>query len=305
MNRLQVSKLFLLLGCLVISTALFADENKADFSFDAKLGYLSDSNVGIADLDTNSGTSDTAMTYGLALKASLPMSKRFVSRVGYDYNNTAYENLSQFDLGLHHAFAEITWKPSLLDATVNVEKFAATLDGDNYLDLVQVTPSISRLIRNRVYLRGAVTRADKRYESLPERNATNDSYRADVYMLIDNMDRYIAVGFQGGEEDASDPAFDYTSLRWSMTYGHTVALASRDMKLKAGLRYEGRTYATEDDTIGDNRQDKRLRLRMGVDWQLFEHLSLAAHIEHTDIQSNLDSAVLDKTNIGIGVNAVF
>lgn len=305
MNRLMLSKIFLLLGSLLISSALLAGENKASFAFDAKLGYLNDSNAGISDLDTNSGSADTATTYGLALSASLPISNHFVSRIGYDFNDTSYENLSQFDLGLHHAFAELTWKPSLLDANINVEKLSATLDGDDYLDLVQVTPSISRLIGNKVYLRGAYTQASKRYDTLPNRDASNDAYRADVYMLIDNMDRYIAVGIQNSEEDADDAAFDYSSLRWNMTYGHTFAVASRDMKFKASLSHEGRTYAIEDDSIGDNRQDKRMRLRVGADWHILEHVSLAAHVEHTDIRSNLESAILGKTVFGLGVNATF
>ena len=305
MNRLQVSKFFLLLGCLMVSTALLASDNKADFAFDAKIGYQSDSNVGIADLDTNSGSGDTATTFGLALNASLPFSRQLVSRFGYDYTDTSYQELSQFDLGLHHLFAEITWKPSLLDAGINVEKFTAKLDGDDYLDLVQVTPSVSRLISNRVYLRGALTHAKKNYEAAPGRASINDAYRADVYMLIDNMDRYIAVGIQSSDEDADDEVFDYTSLRWNMTYGHTFAPASRDLKVKASLSHEGRTYAVEDEAIGDNRQDKRLRLRLGADWKVFEHFSLVGHVEHTDIRSNLESAALDKTIFGLGVNATF
>ncbi len=305
MNKTQVSRLCLLLGCLLVSTALFAADNRASFDFDANLGYHNDSNVGIADLDTNSGSSDTARTYGLALKATLPLTQRFVSRIGYDYNDTAYEELSQFDLGLHHAFAELTWKASLLDAGINVEKFEANLDGDSYLELVQVTPSISRLIGTRVFLRGAYTQADKRYADLPGRDARNDAFRADMYMLINNMDRYIAVGIQGSAEDTVDPVFDYDAIRWNMTYGHTFALASRDIKLKASVSHEGRTYANYDDSIGDNRQDKRLRLRIGADWQVFEHFSLTGNVEHLDIQSNLETAALDKTVIGVGINATF
>ncbi len=305
MNRLQLSKTFLLLGGLLISTTLFASETSSSFAFDAKLGYLSDSNVGISDLDTNSGSGDTATTYGLALKASLPISQQLVSRFGYDYNDTSYQDLSQFDLGLHHAFAELTWKTTPFDASMNIEKFAARLDGSDYLDLVQVTPSISRLVGNKVFLRGAFTRANKIYEAFPGRDAINSAYRADVYMLIDNMDRYIAVGLQNSDEDADDPAFDYDSLRWNMTYGHKFVLASRDMKLKASLSQEGRTYANEDESIGDNRQDKRLRLRVGADWNVFEHFSLAAHVERTDFRSNLESAVLDKMVFGLGVNATF
>ena len=193
----------------------------------------------------------------------------------------------------------------MLDASINAETFQAKLDGDDYLDLVQVTPSLSRLIGNRVYLRGAYTHADKRYEVLPARDAINEAYRADMYMLIDNMDHYIAVGVQSGVEDAIDPAFDYKSLRWNMTYSQTVALISRDLKLKASLSHEGRRYTMEDETIGGHRQDMRLRLRVSADWQVFEHVGLAAHVEQTDIRSNLESAALDKTIVGLAINASF
>lgn len=305
MNTLHTQRILLALGCLLIATASLAAESKPGFTFDANVGYVNDNNVGIADLDTNSGTADTARTYGAALKATLPVSRRFVSRFGYDYNDTSYQELSEFDVGLHHLFAELTWKPSLLDASINGEAFKATLDGDDYLDLVQVTPSLSRLIGNRVYLRGAYTHATKNYELLVGRNAINDAYRADMYVLIDNMDRYIALGVQSGTEDADDPAFDYRSLRVNMTYGHTFAVASRDLKVKTSLSHEGRRYANEDESIGGFRHDLRLRLRVGAEWQIFEHIGLASHVEYTDIRSNLESAALDKTVYGVALNASF
>lgn len=305
MNGLHTPLFLLALGYLMVSTASLAEESKPGFSFDANVGYVNDNNVGIADLDTNSGVADTARTYGVAIKATLPVSRRFVSRFGYDYNDTAYQQLTQFDLGLQHLFAELTWKPSLLDASINAETFKATLDGDDFLDLVQVTPSIARLIGNRVYLRGAYTHATKRYESLVGRNAINDAYRADLYVLIDNMDRYIALGVQSGTEDSDDPAFDYRSLRVNMTYGHTFAVASRDLKLKTSLSHEGRRYVNEDESIDGLRHDLRLRLRVGADWQIFEHFSLASHVEYTDIRSNLESAALDKTVFGFALNASF
>lgn len=305
MNTLHLPKLLLLSATLLISSVTFAADNKPNFAFDASVGYLSDSNVGVADLDTNSGSSDTATSYDFAIKASVHLSQRFVSRFGYDYRDTAYQNLDQFDLGLHHLFAELTWKPSLLDASMNAETFKAMLDGDDYLDLAQITPSISRLIEKRVFLRGAFTHADKHFAGIPGRDASNVTWRADVYMLIDNMDRYISVGYQSGREDADDEAYDYRSRRWSMNYSQTFAFVSRDMKLKAGLNYEGRRYAVEDEAIGGYRQDMRLRLRVGADWNVFEHVSLAAHVEYTDIRSNLESAALNKTVFGLEVKAAF
>lgn len=305
MNNLQISQRLLILGCLLYSTASLADDTKPRFSFDAGVGYLNDSNVGIADLDTNSGASDSATTYDLGLSARLPLSRRWETRIGYDYSATAYSELSEFDLGLHHALAGLTWKTGILDAGINIEKFAATLDGEDYLDMVQVSPSISRLIGNRVFLRGAYMRSDKRYDAIAGRDAVNEAWRGDIYMLIDNMDQYVAIGIQSGKEDADDAAFDYDSLRWNMSYGQLLALGSRDLKLKAKLSHEGRSYLNTDESIGDRRSDKRLRLRLAGDLQLFEHLALAAHVEHSDIRSNLASAALDKTVYGLALKATF
>ncbi len=305
MNNLQISKLILILGSLLLSTASLAGESKSRFSFDAGIGYLEDSNVGIADLDTNSGVSDTATTYDLGLAARVPLSRRWETRFAYDYSATAYSELSEFDLGLHHALAGLTWKPGVLDAGINIEKFAATLDGEDYLDMVQVSPSIARLIGNRLYLRGAFMHADKRYDTIAGRDARNQSWRGDMYMLIDNMDQYVAIGIQSGTEEADDAAFDYESVRWNMSYGHLLELGSRDLKLKAKLSHEGRSYLNTDESIGDRRNDKRLRLRLAGDLQLLEHLELAAHIEHSDIRSNLESAALDKTVYGLALRATF
>ena len=81
MNTLLKNQLLFVLGGLLATSASLAGNDKASFDVDAKLGYQTDSNVGIADLDTNSGTADSATTYGVVLKASLPISKRWVSRL--------------------------------------------------------------------------------------------------------------------------------------------------------------------------------------------------------------------------------
>lgn len=290
---------------LISAATATAGERKADFGLDVETGYYHDSNVGIVDIDSISGSADSAVKIGAGVDASLPFGQHATLRLGYDYDSTSYQTLDTFDLGLHHAMAELGFNRFGFDSALTADRFVASLDGDEYLTLTQLSPSVSKLFGNRVYARLAYTSATKDYATLTTRNADSESLRADVYWLLDGMNRYVAVGLQSSAEDALDDELDYDGLRTMLTLGQTLDVSSMTLKLKGELRYESRDYLNVTGSIGEARRDERLRAAVIAAVPLGEHFEVRAEVEHTQNESNLDSATLDRMAYGLTLSASF
>ncbi|MBT8100136.1 MAG: DUF560 domain-containing protein [Gammaproteobacteria bacterium] len=295
----------MLLAGILIAPASHAADDRFDVEIDASAGMLSDSNVGIADLDTNSGESDTATRLTAGISGKLKISGPLTVRAGFDVDDTAYLNASQFDLGMQHLFAEMTFNRKGFAAAVTADNFDASLDGEGYLEVSQISPSLSQLFGNKLFVRGALTQGTKIYAGLVERNADNESLRLDTYLLFNGMNHYLAFGVQSGSEDARDDVYDYDAVQFNVSYGRSISLSKMTLKLRAKLRSEQRDYTYVPEDGGESREDDRLRLSLSATVPLSKYFELDASAEKIETASSFDAANLDKTVYSVKLSASF
>lgn len=275
----------------------------AKFDFDATVGADYDSNVGITELDENSGAADSVASFGAGVAGAFKAGEHVGLRLGWDYDASKHRQFSEFDLGLQHAVAGIDVTGNYLDAGISAERFDGRLDGEPYLTVTQYSPNVSKLIGSRVFVRAAWIASDKHFDALPERDAHADAYRLDAYLLLDGMDRYVALTWQAGSEDASSAELDYRGRQSALTYGQHL-VGSRVM-LKTQVRYEQRDYRNVTDAIDAPRRDRRLRILLTASIPVGEHFSFDATIERTRNRSNFEPAALDKFVGGCELKAKF
>lgn len=285
--------------------AAAAGESKPTFGFDAGIGYQYDSNVNIAQLDTNTGEADTALTYELGLDGNIPITDKLTLNIGYGYTKTAYQDFSEFDLGLHQGSAQLGYRIGRFDTAIALRHFVVMLDNDRFMNIRQVSPSVSRLFGESFYLRAAYTNAEKTYEENFERDAVNDAIGADAYFLLDGMKRYVAIGIEAASENALDAELDYDGMRLKATYGHQVQWLSRELDFKARVQVEDRDYANVTETIAAPRHDERFRASLSAGLPLSETFSLEGEAAYADNASNLDSAAYDETVFSVNFTAAF
>ncbi|MEX2497023.1 MAG: hypothetical protein WD448_13090, partial [Woeseia sp.] len=152
MNSLTAAIGTTFIACLIVALPAEAQQAKPEFEFNASAGYQHDSNVNIAELDANTGEADDALLLGLGFDARLPVSDKLRFTLGYGYTSNAYETFSEFDLAMHHLKAAVGYSFYGFDSGLSVDHFAARLDGEDYLDVTQVAPNLSRLIGDKLYL---------------------------------------------------------------------------------------------------------------------------------------------------------
>lgn len=285
--------------------AVAAAESKPMFGFNAGVGYQYDSNVNIAQLDTNTGEADSALTYELGLDGDIPITDKLSLNIGYGYSKTAYQDFSGFDLGLHQGSAQLGYRIGRFDTAIALRHFVVMLDNERFMNIRQVSPSVSRLFGETFFMRAAYTTAEKTYEENVERDAVNDAIGADAYFLLDGMKQYVAFGIEAASENTLDAELDYDGTRLKATYGHQLQWLSRDLDFKARVQMENRDYANVTESIGTPRRDERFRASLSAGLPLSETFSLEGEAAYADNASNLDSAAYDETVFSVNLTAAF
>ena len=293
---------FLTRSILLLALAGTARAGDASFDVDASLGVRSDDNVALIDTDSLAGEADTALELEAGVGAKFRLTKQLRAEFDYDISRTDYRELDTFDLDLHHARAGLGLQLGLSDVSVSVDRFEGILDGDDYLEMTQWSPAVSRLFGQTLFLRAALTSAETRYDSIDARNASSDAIRGDAYWLLDGMRHFLALGIETKSENANDDGFDYDSRMAVATWGYRFAKAKTS--LRAQLRYEERDYA-EPLESGERRVDERLRGRLSVEMPMTDFLSITALVERTDNASLYEPARLDRTVYAMEVGIAF
>jgi hypothetical protein len=291
----------LLLALLLVASIAQADDRKASVDFKASAGYQHDSNVSISELDTNTGEADNALLLELGIDGKVPVSDALTLKAGYGYSQTTYSNFSEFDTAIHQLHADLAYRVGGFDTGLALRHFAATLDGDRFLDIRQVSPSIARLFGNTLYLRGAFTDSKKLYADRPERDADNSAVDFDAYVLLDGMKRYIAFGYRLDDETATDSELDYAGRRLKLAYAQQL----NALQLKAQVSLENRDYRNVMESLGEARRDERLRAGLSAALPLSEHFSLNGEAQYADYASNLASASFDEMIYNVSLAASF
>ncbi|HSD68013.1 MAG TPA: hypothetical protein VLB07_00610 [Woeseiaceae bacterium] len=276
-----------------------------DLEFGASAAYRYDSNVNVADIDANTGEGDTALVMDVGIGGSLRPGQRLSLDFGYAYSGTRYQQFREFDVAIHELHGAVGYRIAGFDAGVSVDRFATRLDNESFLDITRVSPSLSRLFGERLYLRVAYAQAEKSYQALAERDAVTRSYRADAYVLLDGMKRYFAMALERDSDDALTDTLDYDGRAMRLSYGHRLEAGSVTVDVKAHARFDVRDYKSSPGDDESPRQDVRRRAGLRVGLPLGEHFEIAGQAEYSDNASTLETASYDEMVYTLTIGAGF
>lgn len=305
--RTILSALCLLAG----SIAAAAPGERIDFRGEAATGVEYDSNVGVLDLDRNTGRGDMALLTELGLGADITLTKAIRLKLGYDLSQARYSDLSDFDLSIHQASAGLKYDAGAFDAGLALHHVDAGLGGEGFLTMRRFSPSVAKLFGERLYLRGAYVRTGKERLADTGRSAVNHGLSADAFLFLDGPRRYLAIGWTTADEDADNDDFDYDGHRLKLTYAQRLERPGFGVGLKARLQLERRDYrqVLQSSSLVPadprNRSDERLRAALLVDVPLTEWLAVESVIEHAGNASNLASADFDEMSYSVRLAAEF
>ncbi len=302
-------KLALIVPCLwsmlliTLAPAITAAEPKEPISISAEVraGYGYDSNVVIDDVDLATRQSDQFVDIGLT------GSFRYEAPEGTDYllNGSVSEKL-------YSSFDEFNGRLAVLTAAVEKEVGKATiglnlrhidyhLNGESFLKMDQISPTISWFPGKRTYLRIAYTIGSESFADSDERG--NDQHQLDLtgYFFLRGLRRYMTLSLQGTSEEADVGYFDNNTRVLRVTYQDEINLLDKVSRLKVEVRREERVYdglpgpflgepLPNERLFNEKRRDARNLLQFEWTFPINKLVDLSAEASIADNKSNQATA---------------
>ena len=268
------------------------------FSAEIAVGAEYDSNVSVEEVDATSGESDHAIILDLEVGMDQQINERTELSLSYDFSNSRYNEFSQVDRQTHILGADLAYDVGNLNTGVSAYYIDARLDGDGFLELTRVSPSLSGFISKRWFARGAYVFSDKTLDDRPDRDAQTHAGEADLYFFRRGLRSYFNLGYQFKDEDAEAARYDFRSHNLKLRYIHRAELFSRLAKIELSWRFEDRDYLSETPSIGADRDDTRNRWKVDLEYPVTDQATIQLYGGYADYESNLPAADYYQTVFG-------
>lgn len=285
----------------------FADDTQSaspatTYSAELGIGGEYDTNVTIDELDTSIRQGD----YALNLDGKVSMRKYFTKdtdlRLGYDVSQTMFQEFSRLNRQSHILGANLGVKMQPVDTGLSLFYVNSMLDGEGFLELYRVSPSLSGFISRKVFSRVAYVFADKRIEDRSERDAQTHSGELDLYYFARGLRSYFNFGYRFKTEDANLERLDYQAHAAKLRYIRRIDLGDKVLKLELAYRYEERDYSGLTpgiDTVeGAERLDERHRWRADLEYPLTEKAAMQIYASYSDYKSNFQVSDYEQGVVG-------
>lgn len=288
----------------LMSTAVAAyaqpskEASKTRWSAEIGIGGEYDTNVSVDEVDLSSGQSDYAFTADFELGLRHDFSERTKVSVNYDASQATYRQFSRVNRITQILGADISHDLGRSSAGMSAYFIDSRLDGEPFLRYLRLSPSLSGFLSQRWFARGAYVYSEREIEERTARDAETHSGEMDIYYFHRGLRSYANLGYRYRDEDSVAPEFDFSSHSLKLRYIRRFDLWKRKAKAEIALRYELRDYRFDEPTIGEPRDDRRLRGKLDFELPLTPRFTWQLYYSYGDYLSNLPRADFTQTIIG-------
>jgi tetratricopeptide (TPR) repeat protein len=275
----------------------------------AGAGLLYDSNVRRPELDSGSGEGDGAGQFDASGSYELPVGGWFSLEGSYDFYQTLYFDLGEFDLQ-SHTFGLSASRPITrsTDASLAYLYSLNQLDGHHFLDYHEIRPSVGWSPTSWWYASATPALRIKRFFGDSDdraRDAETPVIGTMQLFAIGSWDRILLLGMDGEFEDADSRRFDYDGFVAQAALHSPVPIVERLLKLDVRYLYRHRDYSHSESTISEThplsvgkRRDRIHNARVRLDIPFAPYTAFRIEYEYEDASSNLPSADYTSHTIG-------
>lgn len=276
--------------------------NNSDYSLTLEAGASHQSQLVVEEIDQFSSNGDTARYLSFDVAGDWELGEKFKLNAGYHYSDTSFKDNSDFDLAIGRLYSDVSYDLSIVTLGYNANRVDAKLGGDSFMDLDRDSFYLARLINNSIYLRAESTSIDKTFDTLGERNATNDATSFDTYFFYNQGQSFFSLGYVTEEESANQPEYSYDGKVYRATFSNKFG-ADNQHKIKLRWRYTDRDYQAVFPGLDSARQDELNTLGLSWEYYFDPKFALVTELENTNSSSNFESADYNANQISLFLRA--
>lgn len=287
---------------LAMASPSFAQDEESGLSASIGGGFEYDSNITVDAQDLNSNQGDAALLIEGDIGYEFGDVESMKFEVGYDFYQSLYMDLSDFDMQIHGLSLSATKDVNGVDAGANYRFSHIRLDGDSFLDIHSFNPTLGKLFGDKLYVIAGYDYQNKNFETANARDADQHNFSAMGYYFF-GSGKYVNFGYKLVREDADGAEFDYWAHYFDAGFKVPVELGATNPTWRTSYRYYRKDYSNVTPSIGEERLDKRHDIRTSLTFPILENLDLEAQYRYIDSTSNLES--IDYTQHLISGKAVW
>ena len=299
--RIKIIKKCLLLPSYIALLAHSLSTNAGALSYNAELTLLSDSAVTIeaANISTNAeASSDTATAQllgaGYQFNNSLSLS--------YEFYNEGYQDLSENDTQYHSFNASYDRNIGPFDFFLNTSHMDMTLDGDDFLAMNLVIPSLSYYFESGIYLNVSHTWIDKSFDTFTDFDAKNNATGITAYYFFANSKAYVSLNHTQGNEQANSDDNDYDEDTTTVAFQYPISIGAYASKLNISYSVRERDYSKVTDILNIKSREERDRFKVYINSEITDNWSVRATYDFMDRDSNLALSTYKSNYFGLRVS---
>ena len=200
---------WVVVGAMTLAVgAAHAAEAKKPWKLTASAGIQFDDNVNTSSLDNTTGSGDKAAVLEFSAEYKVLDSKALGLEISYNFSQSLYEDLSDFDLHSHTGslFADREV------AGYNVSAFygytRTLLGGFHFLELNNFQPSVGRLVTDNWYVNLAYNYQNKKFINANERDSNLNAGEITNFIFFNKSKSFVKLGYRFEEENSPAAQFD-------------------------------------------------------------------------------------------------
>jgi hypothetical protein len=288
-----------------LASVLFAmpavcDEGQAstEFSAEVGLGAEYDSNVTIDELDASSSESDYSLNMDVELQLGHQFNDTTNVAATYNFSQSNYNQFSFLDRQTHLLGLDLGTSFRKINSGLSLYYINARLDGSDFLKYYRASPYLSGFLAKKWFARGAYVYSDKTIEQNQRRDAQSHAGELDFYYFRRGLRSYFNFGYKYKDEDAIEDRFDYAANNIKARYVHRFDAFGDVLKTEFSWRYEHRDYSSVTPSIGEERDDKRHRWQVDIEYPVLGSGAIAVYAGYADYDSNYPRSDYDQEVVG-------
>ncbi|MFM8543321.1 MAG: hypothetical protein ACKOAM_08845 [Chakrabartia sp.] len=250
------------------------------------MGAQYDSSVSVDHTDLNTRQGDSALLLGVSGRYRLLKSSKANVTLGYDFDQTVYEDVSDFNLQIHSP--SVSASTQIGDATLSADYrfYHMTLGGNAFLDMHMASPALGGFVAPGLFLRGAYGYTRKNFATADKLDAETHSGDFGGWYFFNKRRAFVNLSARFEREDAKDTAYGFNSWQAAARVQWPLPLINSASRIRAGFTYRTRHYLETFPSIGVARRETRYSYNLASDIPLGGGFTLRPEWRTIDRHSN-------------------
>jgi len=265
----------------------------------AGMSWQYDDNVILEEQDTVSEEPDMALSYVFGLGKRWDINPNASFKVGYDFYQSLWETLEQFDYQSHYFSASTSYGSGNWDADLNYGFSYSLLDRSDFIAFHNISPRLGFVPGDNLYTSLSYSYSWKNFIADNIRDGENHSWSLSQFLFFMENKAYAFISYGLDIDDVESAEFDYI--------GHLASAGVRvpgPFKVVVNLNYSYnfQDYKNNTDSIGERRFDAKHTLQLDLTRPIVDSLEMSFNVKRVMSDSNLVSVDFIQNVFIVGLN---